>query len=148
MAAMDLEAHYRSLEGMYLGAKTNEYYQPTIKVSRGHCEVAIQVREDFFHSGASVHGSVYFKLLDDAAYFAASSLSRSHHLLTATFSLTFLRPVTQGLFRAEGTAVYNSQRLLVAESKAYDYKNRLVATGSGTFMPSQLTLDEKVGYQP
>jgi uncharacterized protein (TIGR00369 family) len=142
-----LEAHYRALEGMYLTASTNDYYKPTITVHRGRCEVSVEVRPDFFHSGGAVHGSVYFKLLDDAAYFAAASLSPTHHLLTATFSLTFLRPVTQGVFRAEGTSVYKTPRLFVAESRAYDHKNRLVATGSGTLMPSQLLLDEKVGYR-
>jgi uncharacterized protein (TIGR00369 family) len=146
VTAVDLETHYRALEKMYLGARTNEYYQPSIKVSRGFCEVTVLVRPDFYHSANSVHGSVYFKLLDDAAYFAAASLFLSHHLLTATFSLTFLRPVTQGSFRAEGTSTYRSSRIVVADAKAYDYKNRLVATGSGTFMPSQLQLDEKVGY--
>jgi acyl-coenzyme A thioesterase PaaI-like protein len=74
-------------------------------------------------------------------------LCQSHHLLTATFSLTFLRPVSQGVFRAEGTSSYKSSRLVVSESKAFDYKNRLVAIGSGTLMPSQLPLDEKVGYR-
>ena len=31
------------------------------------------VRPDFFHAAGAVHGSVYFKLLDDAAYFDALS---------------------------------------------------------------------------
>jgi hypothetical protein len=32
------------------------------------------VRPDFFHAAHAVHGSVYFKALDDAAFFAVASL--------------------------------------------------------------------------
>jgi uncharacterized protein (TIGR00369 family) len=141
----DIE-HFAKLQRMYLTANTNRYYSPTFRLERGTCEVAVEVRDEIFHSGGAIHGSVYFKLLDDSSYFAAASLDSHDHLLTTNYSVNYLRPVTRGTLRAIGTVVYRSQRVTVAESKAFDYKDRLVATGSGTFMPSKLRLDERVGY--
>jgi uncharacterized protein (TIGR00369 family) len=68
-------------------------------------------------------------------------------LTAESYSINFLQPVTRGRLRATGSVVYRSPRMTVAESKAFDYKDRLVATGSGTFMSSTLRLDERVGYK-
>ncbi len=62
-----LEEHHRKLERLYAAAPTNVYYRPIISVGAGVAEIQIDVRADFFHAAAAVHGSVYFKLLDDAA---------------------------------------------------------------------------------
>ena len=70
---MASEEHYRKLERMYLAAPTNEYFRPAIAVDEGNAKIEIEVRRDFFHAADAVHGAVYFKALDDAAFFAASS---------------------------------------------------------------------------
>jgi uncharacterized protein (TIGR00369 family) len=115
-------------------------------VVRAECEISIEVQREFFHSAGAVHGSVIFKLLDDSAYFAASSLDPKNHLVTTQFAIHFVRPVSRGLVRAVGSVVYRTQRITVAEAKAFDYKGRLVATGSGSFIPSQSVLSDRVGY--
>ncbi len=71
-----MSAHFEKLEAMYLSAPNNAYYQPTIHITEGKAEVSIAVRPDFFHAANAVHGSVYFKLMDDASFFAANSLIR------------------------------------------------------------------------
>ncbi len=139
-------SHYEKLERMYLSAEANRYYAPTIHIERSFCEIALEVRSDFFHSAGAIHGSVCFKLLDDSAFFAASSLDTRNLLVTTQFSIHFVRPVNRGIVRAKGSVVYRTQRITVAEAKAFDYKDRLVATGSGSFIPSQSTLSDRVGY--
>jgi uncharacterized protein (TIGR00369 family) len=131
---------------MYLNAATNKYYMPTISIDRGSAEIVLQVRPDFFQSAGSVHGSVYFKLLDDSAYFAAHSVITDTHLFTASFNLYFIRPVTSGVMKAVGTLKHRSSRLIIAESVVYNLDDHIVAQGSGTFMKSTVPLDEKAGY--
>ncbi|MBK5230881.1 MAG: PaaI family thioesterase, partial [Thermoleophilia bacterium] len=70
--------------------------------------VAVKVREDMLHAAHALHGSVYFKVLDDAAFFAANSLIPGHFVLTAGFSLHLLRPVTGGTITATGRIVHRS----------------------------------------
>jgi len=132
---------------MYLSAPTNQYYRPEIHVGDGTADVRIPVRPDFFHAANAVHGSVYFKALDDATFFAASSLVEDVFVLTVTFNLSLLRPVTTGTLVATGQVVHRSKRLLVADGVLVDDRGKVVARGTGTFMPSATRLSEEIGYR-
>lgn len=141
------DEHYRRLERLYRAAPANAYFQPEIHIEDGRAEVRLTVRPDFHHAANAVHGSVYFKLLDDATFFAASSLVDDVFVLTASFTLYLLRPISEGTMIARGTVVSRSTRLLIGEGVIVDSDNRELARGSGTFMPSRIPLDEKLGYQ-
>jgi uncharacterized protein (TIGR00369 family) len=143
---MPNEEHFRRLERLYLSAPTNEYYRPEIRIGEGRAEVAVRVRPEFFHAADAVHGSVYFKLLDDAAYFAVNSLVDDVLVLTAQFNLYLVRPVTAGEMRATGRVVHASRRLFVAESELVDGRGKPVARGSGTFLRSEIRLGPSVRY--
>jgi uncharacterized protein (TIGR00369 family) len=143
---LENERHFRRLERMYAGAPLNEYFKPEMIVGEGRATVKMTLRPDLFHAANAVHGSVLFKALDDAAFFAANSLVEDSFLFTASFNLYFLRPVFEGGIRAEGRVVYRSRRLVLAESEIFDDQDRVIARGSGSFLPSNLALDEKVGY--
>src|SRR5688500_16559543 len=135
--------HFRRLERMYLAAPANEYFRPEIRIDEGTAEVRLEVRPDFFHAASAVHGSVYFKLLDDATFFAASSLVDDFFVLTTSFNIYFLRPISAGVMRARGVVVSRSRRVLIGEGVIFDDKNQEIARGTGTFMPSKVPLDEK-----
>jgi uncharacterized protein (TIGR00369 family) len=143
---MSREEHCRKLEQLYLGAPCNVLYVPRITIAEGSCEVVIPVQAQFFHPGGAVHGSVYFKALDDAAFFASNSLVEEVLLLTATFHVTLLRPISKGEIRAQGTVVHVSSQMVVAESVARDSDDRVIARGTGTFMRSRLELTPDLGY--
>ena len=66
------DAHCRALEAMYLSAPINQFYRPRIVISKEQVEIKIDIDQRFFHAAGAVHGSVYFKLLDDAAGLAAN----------------------------------------------------------------------------
>jgi acyl-coenzyme A thioesterase PaaI-like protein len=78
--------HLQKLEHMYLMAPINAFYSPRISISQGEAEITIPVKPEFFHAADAVHGSVYFKLLDDAAFFAVNSLMEDYFALTASFT--------------------------------------------------------------
>src|SRR5215213_10885608 len=141
------DEHHRRLERMYLAAPANEYFRPEIQIAEGTAEVRLTVRPDFFHAASAVHGSVYFKLLDDATFFAASSLVDDVFVLTASFNIYFLRPISAGTMTARGTIVSRSSRLLIGEGALVDADGKEIARGSGTFMPSRVPLDDRVGYR-
>jgi uncharacterized protein (TIGR00369 family) len=140
-------AHYQKLERMYSAAPTNAYYRPEIHIGEGIAEVQLAVRPDFFHAAHGVHGSVYFKLLDDACFFATSSLFDDVFMLTASFNLSLLRPVSRGDLIARGRVVHRSRRLVIADGILSDDRGREVARGTGTFLPSTIALDETLGYR-
>jgi len=131
---------------MYLAAPCNQYYRPEIDIADGTAEVRIAVRPDFFHAARAVHGSVYFKALDDATFFAASSLVDDVFVLTVTFNLSFLRPVSEGTLVAKGQVVHRSKRLIIADGVLVDDRGKPVARGTGTFMTSTTELTKDIGY--
>jgi uncharacterized protein (TIGR00369 family) len=141
------DEHFRRLERMYRSAPTNAYFRPEIRIGEGKAEVELAVRPDFFHAASAVHGSIYFKVLDDATFFAASSLVDDVFVLTTSFTLYFQRPVSAGVMTARGTVVSRSSRLLIGEGVIVDGEGREVGRGSGTFMPSRVPLDERLGYR-
>ena len=140
------EEHFRKLERTYLAAPTNQYYKPRVHISEGAAEIVITVDPRFYHAADAVHGSVYFKALDDAAFFAVNSVVEDVFVLTASFNLYLVRPVTEGEIKATGRLLHRTRRAYLAESRLLDSEGRLLATGTGTFMRSEIVLDETIGY--
>jgi len=48
--------------------------------------------------------------------------------------------------KATGRLLHQTRRAFLAEARLVDSEGRLLATGSGTFMRSQIALDESIGY--
>lgn len=145
---MAKDPHYTALENMYQAAPVNTFYRPTMDVSEGAATIEIEVAEKFFHAANAVHGSVYFKMLDDAAFFAANSLEREIFVLTSSFTTYFTRPVVSGRLRAEGKVVHQSRKQFIAEAVLYDEKGREVGRGSGVFVRAGSKLNDVPGYGP
>jgi uncharacterized protein (TIGR00369 family) len=143
---IDKSQHYQSLQNMYLTAPINQLYQPTITVTEGSAAISIQLQEAYHHSAGAVHGSVYFKMLDDAAFFAASSLEAEFFVLTASFTTYLVRPVATGIMRSEGRVVNQSKTQFIAESIAYNAQNKVIARGNGLFVRGKHRLKDASGY--
>jgi uncharacterized protein (TIGR00369 family) len=104
------------------------------------------VTEDAYHAAGAAHGTVYFKMLDDAAFYAANSLVTDRFLLTTSFNLHFSKPVRAGLVIAEGQWVSGKRRVFVAESRLVDAEGDEIGRGTGTFMRSHIALSSLPGY--
>ena len=140
------EAHFRGLERVYRAAPCNAAFPASIEVGRGESTLRLSVDPGHFHGGGALHGHVLFKLLDDAAFFAASSRVAERLVLTVEYQIRFLRPVRGGALEARGRLVQRTRNLVVAESVVTDAGGRGVARGSGSFLPSGPPLAEVPGY--
>jgi uncharacterized protein (TIGR00369 family) len=141
------EEHYRKLERMYLAAPINEFFKPAIQIGRGTAEIRVNVDRRFFHAARAAHGAVYFKSLDDAAFFAVSSLVEDRFVLTSNFNLYMLAPVATGIIRAVGKVVSGGGSSFLAESVLYNEQEEEIARGSGMFVRSKVRLDPEMGYR-
>jgi uncharacterized protein (TIGR00369 family) len=146
MNTITADEHHRRLERMYATAPINRYFEPVIRISEGVAKLSIPIKKDFFHAANAIHGSVYFKALDDSAFFAANSLVEDVFVLTVSFNLFLVRQVSHGELRATGTVVHRSRSFIVADSVVLDSEGRQVARGSGSFMRSQIPLTAQIGY--
>jgi len=138
--------HHRKLERLYESAPVSRLYGATITIGDGHAEVRYAVRPEFYHSAGAVHGSVYFRALDDAAFFAVNSRVEDSFVLTVSFTVHFARPVLEGELRAIGRVIHGGGRLHLAESELVDSSGAVLAHGSGVFSRSSIPLTPEVGY--
>jgi len=142
------DAHFRSLEALYRSAPINRQYRSELKiVGPGRSEIAFDVDESSFHAAHAAHGTIYFKMLDDAAFYAANSLISDRFLLTTAFNLHFTRPMRGGQAKAEGRWISGKRRVLVAEARIVDAEGEECARGTGTFLRSHIALSGLAGYR-
>ena len=142
-----MDDHYRKLERMYHNAPINQLYKNELTVFNKTASIKWEVQESFFHAANSLHGSIYFKLLDDAAYFAAASMVKDVFIVTSNFTINLFRPVTSGVITSKGEIVSLTRNLIVAKSILVNEKGKLVAEGTGNFMKGSVSLTETLGYQ-
>lgn len=140
-------AHFRGLESMYAAAPINAIYRPRMQVEEGRAEIVIEAGPGLHHSAGAVHGSVYFKMLDDAAFFAANSLEPEVFVLTTSFTTYMTRPVSEGTLRAVGTVVNRNRSQFIAEAVLFDEQERELGRGNGLFVRSKVKLVDALGYR-
>ena len=145
MASIPAE-HHRRLERLYLSAPVTQWFGTRLSVSDGEAEVRLTVRPEFLHAAHAVHGSVYFRLLDDAAFFAVNSRVPEVFVLTVSFTVQFVRPVVEGDVRARGRLRHGGARLFFADSDLFDARDVLLGHGTGVFTRSAIPLNARVGY--
>jgi len=141
--------HCTKLEEMYLRCPINQSMYPSTQASFDDDEALISLEVDptQFHAMGAAHGSVYFKLIDDAAYFAAQAHVKDGYLLTVSMNLNFTKPVTGGRIVCQGKLIHKGRRILVAEAEIKDAEGNRWAVGRGAFMSSGKPLSADFGYR-
>ncbi len=139
--------HWRALENLYASAPVNRLFESALTVTgEGSARIVFNVTESCYHAAGAAHGTIYFKMLDDAAFYAANTLITDRFLLTTAFNLHFTKPVRTGQVIAEGRWVSGRKRVLVAESRLVDAEGEEIGRGTGTFMRSRIALAGLPGY--
>jgi uncharacterized protein (TIGR00369 family) len=145
--ASGAQLHWRALERLYAVAPINGVFASRLEITReGAATIRFVVEESCFHAAGAAHGTIYFKMLDDAAFYAANTLVSDRFLLTTSFNLHFTKPVRRGEVVAEGRWVSGRRRVLVAESRLVDAEGDEIGRGTGTFMRSRIPLSGLPGY--
>jgi uncharacterized protein (TIGR00369 family) len=140
--------HYRALEALYASAPINALFESRLEiVGEGRARIRFQVDERVHHAAAAAHGTIYFKMLDDAAFYAANSLITDRFLLTTAFNLHFTKPIRAGEVVAEGRWVSGRRRVFIAEAHLIDGEGDEIGRGTGTFMRSHIALAGLAGYR-
>lgn len=140
-------AHFAALERLYATAPINRLFPSRLTIEGpGSARIAFTLGEEHFHAAGAVHGTSYFKMMDDAAFYAANSLVTDRFLLTTAFNLFFTRPMTAGPVTAHGRWLSGRKRVMVADGRL-EQGGQEVGRGTGTFMVSRIPLADLPGYR-
>jgi len=147
VGASGAEAHYRALESLYESAPINSKFASSLEITAaGQSRITFDIDEALHHAAGAAHGTIYFKMLDDAAFYAANSLVSDRFLLTTGFNLHFTKPVRTGRLVAHGKWISGKRRVFVAEAHLVDEEGDEIGRGTGTFMRSHIPLAGLAGY--
>jgi uncharacterized protein (TIGR00369 family) len=139
--------HYRALENLYASAPVNALFASKLAITgRGISRIEFEVDERVHHAAGAAHGTIYFKMIDDAAFYAANSLVTDRFLLTTGFNLHFTAPIKAGKVVATGQWISGKRRVFVAEAHLVDEDGEEIGRGTGTFMRSHIALSGLPGY--
>lgn len=145
--AAGAQGHWRALESLYASAPINQLFRSALTISgEGLARIAFDIEPAHFHAAGAAHGTIYFKMLDDAAFYAANTLVSDRFLLTTAFNLHFTAPVKAGRVVAEGRWISGRRRVYVAEARLVDAQGEEIGRGTGTFMKSRIPLSALPGY--
>jgi uncharacterized protein (TIGR00369 family) len=140
--------HFAALEALYASAPVNALFESRLAITgEGRSRIDFTVDERVHHAARAAHGTIYFKMLDDAAFYAANSLVTDRFLLTTAFNLHFTKPIKAGPVVAEGRWVSGRRRVFVAEARLTDAEGDEIGRGTGTFMRSRIALSSLSGYR-
>jgi len=141
------QLHWRALERLYQAAPINLLFASRLEIAEaGAATIRFAIEPSSYHAAGAAHGTIYFKMLDDAAFYAANTLVTDRFLLTTSFNLHFTKPVRSGEVVAEGRWISGKRRVLVAESRLVDAEGDEIGRGTGTFMRSRIPLSSLPGY--
>lgn len=141
------KSHYQNLVRMFHAAPIQNILNGAqMHVADGKSTYSLNVNEAYFHAAGALHGAVYFKLLDDAAYFAAASKEETYFLLTKSYKIEFIRPVEVDQLTATGELISQEQNIFIAKSTITNKQGKVVASGEGIFVRSKKLLSEQQGY--
>ena len=139
--------HFRKLERMYLCAPIQNLYPDTqINISHNKATITLPINTQYFHAAKAVHGSVYFRLLDDSAFFAVQSTEMEYFVLTKSFQIKLTRPVHSGLLTVQGEFQRSESGDLIASSLLFNHHKKEIGFGQGIFVKSKIQLTKELGY--
>lgn len=137
---MSRYAHHQALERIYLEAPVNRLYLPTIQVTDTGTTITIEASDKFHHAAGAAHESIYLKMMEDAAYFAASAVEREIFIYTLSFQTYMLRPLVKGQIRSFGRLTKRTRTHYFADAVLTDATGDEIGRGSGVFVRSRRSL--------
>jgi len=139
--------HFIKLENMMHSAPFVHLTGARVAVKKGEAKITLPVKKDFYHAAGAMHGALYFLALDNAAWFAVNSLVEDVFVLTTSFTTYITSPVSEGVVKAIGKAVYQNNSQFIGESILYDSNDDEIARANGIFVRSKIPLSEEIGYK-
>ena len=109
--------HFKNIINGYSNAPINQLFKPKMKLSLGQCEIEMKISKNFHHSANSLHGSIYFKMLDDAAWGASNTYIDDVFLFTYNFNIYLTKPVSSGIIISKGKVIDKKDGKIKGESQ-------------------------------
>jgi uncharacterized protein (TIGR00369 family) len=87
------------------------------------------------HALGGIHGGVYCTMIDNAAWFTGAVCSPlSTWIATSDLSIRLLEAVSKKALYSVGKIIKIGKRQIIAKGDLFDETNKLIGTGTGSFL--------------
>lgn len=129
-----------SLATLYVNHPMHDHLHLDLTVKKGESTLAMDVHPSCLNLVGTLHGSLYFKLMDDACFFAALSMNHHAFVATATFTIHYFTPVSSGRLTAKASVVEQMNSKYMCECVIVDQDTTKIGYGSGLFVAPKVPL--------
>ena len=144
---MELTDHQKRLQRVYASAPIMRYYNTSyLGFTEEGTKLTLQVEGKYLVGENTLHSSVSFRMLDDAAWFACAAAETEHFIEIRSFNVEFVRPVTGGKITAVGTVTNKTDSSFEAKAELFDENEQLVASGTGQIARTDRPWADVFGY--
>ncbi|MCQ2603459.1 MAG: PaaI family thioesterase [Spirochaetia bacterium] len=105
-----------------------------VEMKPGYAVAEVDVTKEHLNFMGTVHGAVFFGLVDISA--ACAFFAYGSHCVTLSSNVSFLAAATEGKITAVAHAVSHSRRMAVMEVEISDENGRLLCRGMSTMYVS------------
>jgi uncharacterized protein (TIGR00369 family) len=101
----------------------------------GFAKMSLSAREELKQNNRVVHGGAIASLIDSAAACAVIPLLKENETTTTVdLTVSYLRPLSEGIAFASATVLREGSRLIVISVEVRDEAGNLAATGLTTYL--------------
>ena len=118
----------------YLNHPMHKGLNLNVTMSQGVATVEMTVSPEICNLVGILHGNYYFKIMDDACFFAALSLNKHEFVATANFNIHYFSPASKGQLIASAQVVHARGTKYVCECTIVDKEQKKYGCGSGLFI--------------
>ncbi|RAP30762.1 thioesterase [Candidatus Marinamargulisbacteria bacterium SCGC AG-343-D04] len=118
----------------YLNHEMHRNLDLRLEMNDGKSTLSCVISNTILNLVGIVHGAIYFKLMDDACFFAALSIENSHFVATADFNIHYIKPASKGRLTAYAHIVNHRKNRYLCACDIKNDAGELCAHGTGTFV--------------
>lgn len=116
-----------------------------VKVEPGRSVFTANVRPQLMQNGV-LHGGVLASIADSACAVAAiSRVYPANYATTINLQVSYLKPVLEGQFRAEGKCLKAGKNVLFSEAQVFDDRGTLVCSAASQLLVIPWSKSERAG---
>ena len=125
----------------YLKHPMHNELNMNVELGNKSATIQLTIHESVINLVGILHGAIYFKLIDDACFFAALSARESNFVATSNMTIHYLKPASDGVLIAHAKMITKQGRKYLCECEIKDKDGTIYAYGSGSFIEPKKTYD-------
>jgi uncharacterized protein (TIGR00369 family) len=127
----------------YINHPMHKPLNMSVALKEKSAKITMSVHSSVLNFVGILHGSIYFKLMDDACFFAVIATNQSSFVVTSNMTVNYIKPVSEGMIITHASVITKRGRLYLCESHITNLEGSILAHATGSFIEPKTTYEYK-----